>query len=45
MLDASRGQKWTLIDDWIWCGLALITYLGDCDLGDQGKAAPNPIVY
>ena len=24
----------SLIDDWIWCGLALIAYLGDCDLGD-----------
>ena len=23
-----------IIDDWIWCGLALIAYLGDCELGD-----------
>ena len=22
------------IDDWIWCGLDLIGYLGDCGLGD-----------
>ena len=24
-----------LIDDWICCGLALIAYLGDCDLGHR----------
>ena len=23
-----------LIDNWIWCSLVLIAYLGDCDLGD-----------
>ena len=27
--------KWnSTIDDWIWYGLALIAYLGDCGLGD-----------
>ena len=42
------GHFWfliTLIDYLIWSCFALITYLGDCNLGDQGKAAPIPIVY
>ena len=32
--DFLNTLRWLKIDDWIWCSLALIAYLGDCGLGD-----------
>ena len=30
--DFLNTLRWLKIDDWIWCGLALIDYLGDCEV-------------